>query len=283
MAAAFGLAGSLSVVVLGDESGYTMSDSQQMKMAAIEAMWETEPAPAGFNLLAWPNQKEMRNEWELKVPYVLGLIGTRTFNTQMPGIRQLVSNAVPRIESGRTAYMALQDVRKNPADEQARKTLEENAHNLGYGLLIRAKGFDPATVTPEEIAKVSHALIPHVIPLFWSFRIMVACGVWFIVLFATAFWYATKRRFAPNWVQSAALYSLPLPWVAIELGWIVAEYGRQPWAIQDVLPTGMAASATSGELVLTSLLAFVLFYTTLLIIDAKLMVKHAKQGPQEIH
>lgn len=283
VAAAFGLAGSLSVVVLGDESGYTMNESQQMKMAAIEAMWETEPAPAGFNLLAWPNQTEMRNEWEVKIPYVLGLIGTRTFNTPMPGIHQLVAESLPRIESGRTAYLALQQVRDDPANTEARATLEKHAPDLGYGLLIRAKGYDPATITEEEIAKVSQALVPHVAPLFWSFRIMVACGMWFIFLFTMAFWYASKRRFQPNWVQRAALYSLPLPWVAIELGWIVAEYGRQPWAIQDILPTGMAASATSGELVLTSLLAFVLFYTVLLVIDVKLMIKYAKQGPQPIH
>jgi cytochrome d ubiquinol oxidase subunit I len=124
--------------------------------------------------------------------------------------------------------------------------------------------------------------VPHVAPLFWSFRIMVACGFWFIVLFAAAFWYSTKRRFGPNWVQRAALISLPLPWVAIELGWIVAEYGRQPWAIEGILPTGLAASAVSAELVMTSLLAFVLFYTALLVIDVRLMFKYARKGPDPI-
>jgi cytochrome d ubiquinol oxidase subunit I len=48
VAAAFGLASALSVVVLGDESGYTLTDNQKMKLAAIEAMWKTEPAPASF-------------------------------------------------------------------------------------------------------------------------------------------------------------------------------------------------------------------------------------------
>jgi cytochrome bd ubiquinol oxidase subunit I len=283
VAAAFGLAGSLSVVVLGDESGYSMNESQQMKMAAVEAMWDTEPAPAGFNLIAWPNQAEMRNEWEVKVPYVLGLIGTRTFTEEMPGIHDILKESRPRLDSGLIALDALHKVRANPADTESKALLEKHAKDLGYGLLVRAKGFDPATVTPAQLDAVNQTLVPRVSMLFWSFRIMVACGMWFIVLFAAAFWYASKRRFAPNWVQRAALYSLPLPWVAIELGWIVAECGRQPWAIQDVLPTGMAASATSGPLVLTSLLAFVLFYTTLLVIDAKLMLKYAKQGPQPVH
>ena len=78
------------------------------------------------------------------------------------------------------------------------------------------------------------------------------------------------------------LYSLPLPWVAIELGWFIAEYGRQPWAVQDVLPTGLAASANSTSLVLLSLAGFVIFYTTLLIIDLKLMFKYARLGPQSV-
>ena len=283
VAAAFGLAGSLSVVVLGDESGYSMNEHQQMKMAAIEAMWETEPAPAGFNLLAWPNQAEMKNDWEIKIPYVLGLIGTRSFDTEMPGIHDILKQSEGRIENGRIAYAALMKVREHPTDTEARAMLEQHSKDLGYGLLLKAKGVNPLTATPEQIAEVTHKLVPHVAPLFWSFRIMVACGMWFILLFGAAFWYSSTRKFEPNWVQRAALLSLPLPWLAIELGWIVAEYGRQPWAIQDVLPTGMAASATSAALVFTSLMAFVLFYTTLLVIDVKLMLKYAKLGPQAVH
>ncbi len=283
VAASFGLAGALSVVVLGDESGYSMNEHQQMKMAAIEAMWETEPAPAAFNLVAWPNQAEMRNEWEIKVPYVLGLIGTRSFDTEMPGIHAILKQTEGRIVNGQQAYIALRALKTDPTNTAAQEILQKHSKDLGYGLLLKAQGFDPATATAEQIAETNKRLVPHVAPLFWSFRIMVACGMWFIFLFTMAFWYASKRRFEPNWVQRAALYSLPLPWVAAELGWIVAEYGRQPWAIQDILPTGVAASATSGELVLTSLIAFVLFYTALLIIDIKLMIKYAKQGPQPIH
>ena len=108
---------------------------------------------------------------------------------------------------------------------------------------------------------------------------MVACGLWFIALFAMAFWKATKRRFAPNWLYKAALYSLPLPWVAAELGWVIAEYGRQPWAIEGILPTRLGASAASAPMVMTSLIDFVVFYTTLLIVDITLMLKYARKGP----
>ena len=68
IAAAFGFASVCSVIVLGDESGYTVGEAQQTKLAAMEAMWHTEPAPASFNLIAWPNQAEMKNDWRSRFP-----------------------------------------------------------------------------------------------------------------------------------------------------------------------------------------------------------------------
>jgi cytochrome d ubiquinol oxidase subunit I len=150
---------------------------------------------------------------------------------------------------------------------------------LGYGLLLKAEGHDPLHATPQQIHEAALSLVPRVAPLFWSFRVMVGCGFWFILLFALAFWASATKNFDNPYLLKAAFYSLPLPWVAIELGWIVAEYGRQPWAIQGVLPTGLAVSATSTELVTTSLIGFVLFYSTLLVVDIYLMVKYARKGP----
>ncbi len=89
IAAAFGLASVLSVIVLGDESGYTVGEAQQTKMAAIEAMWETDPAPAPFTVIAAPNEAAARNDWEVQIPWVMGIIGTRSITQQIPGIRQI--------------------------------------------------------------------------------------------------------------------------------------------------------------------------------------------------
>src|SRR5690606_17615156 len=100
VAASFGLASALSVVVLGDESGYTATENQKMKIAAIEAMWETEPAPAGFNLFALPDQDGQVNRYELQVPFLLGLISTRSLTEELPGIRELVADAETRIRNG---------------------------------------------------------------------------------------------------------------------------------------------------------------------------------------
>ncbi len=282
VAASFGLAGALSVVVLGDESGYTMNEHQQMKMAAIEAMWETEPAPAAFNLFAIPNQKELKNDAQIQVPAVLGLIGTRTFDKTIPGIKDIVAQSETRFENGIAAYKAFNALQTNKNDTEARQIITEKGKDLGYGLLLKAKGIDPLKATKEDIKATSLKLIPNVAPLFWSFRIMVGLGLWFIFLFVIAFIKAAKRDYKPSWLHKALLYSLPLPWVAIELGWFIAEYGRQPWAVQDVLPTGLAASANSTSLVLLSLAGFVIFYTTLLIIDLKLMFKYARLGPQSV-
>ncbi len=283
VAAAFGLAGSLSVVVLGDESGYSMNEHQNMKMAAIEAMWETEPAPAAFTLFALPNQQEMRNDMEIKIPAMLGLIGTRSFDKTIPGIKDILAQSEERIAKGVNAYRAMTEIKANPSNEMARQVLKENGDYLGYGLLLKAHGVEPTKATQEEIKQASLSLVPKVAPLFWSFRIMVACGFWFILLFALAFRKSAKGEFEPSWLHRAALYSLPLPWVAAELGWVVAEYGRQPWAIQGILPTSLGVSATAPAMVMTSLAGFVIFYSTLLVVDITLMVKYARKGPETSH
>ena len=282
VAAAFGLAGALCVVVLGDESGYTMNEHQQMKMAAIEGMWETEPAPAALTLFAIPDTKHMKNDHEVQVPALLGLIGTRSFSQTMPGIKELVKQSEGRIANGIKAYAAMVAIKKNPKDQGARDALTLYGKDLGYGLLLKANGIDPLTATPADITKTSLTLVPDVFPLFWGFRIMVACGFWFIALFAMAFWKASKRRFAPSWLYKAALYSLPLPWVAAELGWVIAEDGRQPWAIEGILPTRLGASAASAPMVMTSLIGFVVFYTALLVVDITLMLKYARKGPESV-
>jgi cytochrome d ubiquinol oxidase subunit I len=139
---------------------------------------------------------------------------------------------------------------------------------------------DIANATAEEIAQAAWSTVPAVSPLFWSFRIMVGLGFYFIALFAVAFLLASKRQLERYrgflWL---ALLSLPLPWVAAELGWIVAEVGRQPWVIEGVLPTFLAVSSISAANIWTTLIGFVVFYSTLAVVDVYLMVKTAKAGP----
>jgi len=280
VAASFGLASALSVVVLGDESGYTVSENQKMKLAAIEAMWETEPAPASFTAFGWPDVAERKTHFGIHIPWVMGIIGTRSLDGVLPGINQLVEEAAQRIESGRIAYVAMQRLRSDRNDAQARADFDAHKADLGYALLLRKVVADPAQASAADIKTAANSTIPNVPVLFWAFRIMVGCGFFFIAMFAYSFWLASKRRLdAQRWYLKLAFWSLPLPWLAIELGWIVAEYGRQPWAIEGVLPTALGVSSVSAGQVLFSLCGFVVFYTALAVVDFFLMRRYVRRGP----
>ncbi len=281
VASAFGLASALSVVVLGDESGYTVTENQKMKLAAIEAMWKTAPAPAPFTLFAVPDTATQQNRMEIKIPWALGIIATRSFDTPVQGIDELVARAQTRIKSGIVAYDALDRLKANRNDTKARVDLETHAHDLGYALLLKRYVSDPRKADDAQIAKAAADTVPGVVPLFWTFRIMVALGFYFIFLFAAAFYYTSKLDFSRTWLLRLFLWSLPLPWLAAELGWFVAEYGRQPWAIDGVLPTFLASSSVSTAQVLFTLCGFVLFYSSLLVVDVILMRKYVCMGPVE--
>ncbi|MFO7340397.1 MAG: cytochrome ubiquinol oxidase subunit I [Lysobacteraceae bacterium] len=283
VAASFGLASALSVVVLGDESGYLSTEHQKMKLAAIEAMWETEPAPAGFNLVAWPDQEAGRNAFQVHVPWVMGLIGTRSVTQVMPGIHDLVDNAERRIRNGMYAYDALERVRANPDDRIAREQFALSWQDLGYGLLLKRYRDDVQNATPEQVRQAALDTVPQVMPLFWTFRLMVAIGFYFILLFGYAFWRISRghriedsRRFL-----KLALWSLPLPWLAVEAGWFVAEFGRQPWVIEGVLPTFYAVSGLSRLDLAISLAVFATLYSILAVVGFRLMLKAIRMGPPE--
>lgn len=283
VAASFGLAAALSVVVLGDESGYAVGENQKMKLAAIEAMWETEPAPAGFNAFAIPDQDTRTNHYAVHIPYVMGIIGTRSLDKEMPGILELVERAEGRIRNGIVAYGSLQKLRANRGDAHARAMFEAHWRDIGHALLLKKYREDIANATEEEIVKAAFDTVPRVAPLFWSFRLMVGLGFYFIAFFAFAFWLASKHQLdRRRWFLRLALYSLPLPWIAIEAGWLIAEYGRQPWVIDGVLPTFFAASGLKLHQILITLTGFVTLYTALAVVEIWLMRKLILKGPEQI-
>jgi len=283
VAVSFGLASALAVVVLGDESGHLANDNQKMKFAAMEAMWHTEKAPAGLTVLGIPNEQTMKTEYAIEIPYVLGLIATRTFNEPLEGISELIEQGKQRIKEGMLAYEALTRVQKNPQDEQAKADFSAHEAFLGYGLLLKKYTEKVVDASEDQINKAAQDLKPRVTPLFFSFRIMVACGFFFILLFVTGFYLSTKRKLhTSRWYLHAAFWSLPLPWLAAELGWIVAEYGRQPWVVQGILPTLMGTSSVSSSQVLTSIAGFVIFYTTLAVVEVYLMIKYIRLGPDNL-
>ena len=279
VAASFGLASALSVVVLGDESGYLANQHQHMKIAAMEAMWHTEKAPASLTLFGIPDQAKHSTHYAVKVPFVLGLISTRSLHETLPGIDELVARSEHRIQQGLIAYSALVRLQKDPSDVVAKQQLIAHEKDLGYALLLKRYRDDILAATPADIKRAAAATVPRVAPIFWAFRGMVACGFLFIALFSTAFYYASRRQFEHRKFLWLLLGCLPLPWVASELGWIVAEYGRQPWVISGVLPTFLGVSSLAVRDVLISLFGFIVFYTGLAVIEMYLMVKYIRLGP----
>lgn len=279
VAASFGLAAALSVVVLGDESGFLANEHQHMKLAVMEGVWETEQPPAGLTLFGIPDDVKKETRYRIQIPYGLGLIATRSFNTPLPGINQLVDENKTRIERGMKAYAALKTLQKDKTDPSALLEMEKYEADLGYGLLLKRYTNNVVDATPDMITQAANDTVPRVAPMFWSFRVMVFSGFYLIFFFATAFYLSAKKRLNTPWFLKMALVSLPVPWIAIELGWFVAEYGRQPWSIQGVLPTFLGVSSVSSSNVLFSLIAFIVFYTSLAVIEVFLMKKYIRLGP----
>ena len=176
IAAAFGFASICSVIVLGDESGYALGEAQQTKLAAMEAMWETEPAPASFNVIAVPNEAEMKNDFAIHIPWVMGLIGTRSLDKELPGLNQIHALNRERVKVGVEAVKLLEALRKNPPDMALREAFDKVKDDLGFGLLLKKYVASMDDVTPELIDRAARDTLPKVTPLFWTFRIMVALG-----------------------------------------------------------------------------------------------------------
>ncbi|MBY7666509.1 MULTISPECIES: cytochrome ubiquinol oxidase subunit I [Vibrio] len=283
IAASFGMAAILSVIVLGDESGYEVGEVQKVKLAAIEAEWHTEPAPAAFTLFGLPNQDAMHTDYAVKIPYVMGIIATRSLDTEVTGLRDLRDDHVDRIRNGMYAYGLLEKLRAGEKSQANMDAFDEVKGDLGYGLLLKRYTEKVTDATEEQIQAAADDSIPTVWPLFWSFRLMVGVGFVMLFVFGAAFIQTCRQKIEQKqWVLKAALFSIPLPWIAIEAGWFVAEYGRQPWAVGEILPTNVAASAlTLGEL-WTSLFAILALYTVFLIAEVYLMVKFARKGPSSL-
>lgn len=281
VAASFGFLSSIFVLFSGDESAYQVAQKQPMKLAAMEGLYKGEVNAGIVAMGILTPDKKPGDEKEpfivqFQAPYLLGLMATRGINNFTPGIDDLVygnekfniPSAQSKIDSGKIALNALENIKlaSEKNDEKSilenRKILDENMHNFGYGYLDK----------PEDI-------VPPVGLTFYSFHVMVALGSYFIVLFLTTLYLSMANRIEKyKKLLWACVFSIPLGYVACEAGWIVAEVGRQPWAIQDLMPVGIAATNLASVNVKLSFLLFVVLFTALFIAEIKIMLKQIKIG-----
>ena len=283
IAAGFGLAAILSVIVLGDESGYTDGEVQKAKLAAIEAEWHTEAPPASFTLIGIPDQETMETRYAVKIPWVLGLIGTRSIDTPITGLSEILEKNRLRVREGIKAYAALQTLRAGNKNPATIAEFDRYKQDLGYGLLLKRYTDQVVDATDQQIELAAQSSLPRVVPLFWTFRIMVVCGFIMLAIFVLAVIASSIRKCRQTWLLRASLYMMPLPWIACEMGWFVAEFGRQPWTIAEVLPTFLSASSLTELDLYLSLAGYIGLYTVFLVIEMFLMLKFIKLGPSSLH
>ncbi len=286
VAAIFGLAGSLLIIITGDGSARNMAKYQPMKFAAMENLYQGQQnapfAVFGFlqknKTVTDPTKQEYA--FKLEIPNMLSYLTFLDPNAYVPGIHDLakgnpehnILSYKERIEKGKIAITSLaeyKNAKKGGNDSIANAALvkfKENYPYFGYGFY--------ANRNVEE-------LIPDVPTTFYSFRIMVGLGFYFIALFVVVLILAKKDKISKKrFILKTALWSIPLAYIASQLGWVVAEVGRQPWVIQDILPTIAAVSQIKPTSVQVTFWLFLVIFTSLLIAEIKIMITQIKKGPE---
>jgi cytochrome d ubiquinol oxidase subunit I len=292
IAAVFGLLSSVFVIISGDGSAYHVTRSQPMKLAAMEGLYYGQES-AGLVVVGALSGKEYNDIktnddamlFKVEIPKLLSFMGKRSGEAFVPGVKDLVEgnqaygylSTEEKMQRGKIAISALREFKeakasgnKVKADEIITKFNDSTFVNsyfryFGYGYLN-----DPKSVIPN-------------IPLtFYSFHIMVGLGFYFILLFLYVFYLSYYDKMADKkWLLKLALFSIPLPYIAQQCGWIVTELGRQPWVIQDLMPTIAAVSKIDASMVITTFILFSVFFTALLIAEINIMLTQIKSGPSK--
>lgn len=286
--ALFGLVGSLLIIWTGHGSAQQVAKHQPMKLAVMEGLYEgQEGAPLVAMGIVNPNKESYLDDeegvvWAIKFPKTLSWLSFGDFNAYVPGIKNIIEGGYTqpdgtiaqsfeeRKESGKLAQSALSDFKKaelakdTASMAQYKATLDANFKNFGYGYLD----------SPEDII----APVPLV---FYSFHLMVILGVGFLLLFIVAL-YLERKNLLPKyrWLLWVFVWFIPLGYLAGQLGWIVAEFGRQPWVIQDILPVQAAISGLQTSSVVITFVLFAVLFTGLLIADIGITKKQIQKGPQ---
>ena len=291
IAGIFGLVSSLLVAFTGDTSARTIAKVQPVKFAAMEALYEGR-SDAGLTVIgALTDSGERIGEkkvhdikLKIEVPELLSIMTTGKAEGYVPGIKDLVNGNPERgiisvsemMERGTYARQVLTDYKmaKEMGDTESMSLLAAK---------FKDKDFTENYFSYFGYSYFEHPwqVIPSVPVTFYSFRIMVGLGFFFMLLFILAIYFSRKMTLEQNrWFLWMALFSIPLAYLASELGWIVTEMGRQPWIIQNLMPVSVAVSNISAGAVQTTFWLFAVLFTALLIAEVSIMAKQIKTGPK---
>jgi cytochrome d ubiquinol oxidase subunit I len=291
IAATFGLITGVYLIFTGDGSAYQVAQKQPMKLAAMEGLYDGQEG-AGILVFGVLNpDKEWNNDEkavyaQVEIPKLLSILGYRNKDAFVPGITDLMEggyeytdeegnthvalSAEEKIKRGRVARTALSDYKdaKEIGDEEAMEehlvAFRANFKYFGYGFLNN----------PDDI-------IPNVPLTFYSFHIMVGLGFYFLLFFTLILFFLFKKSLEKKrWMLWLALFTIPLPYIASQAGWIVAEVGRQPWVIQDLMPTMAAVSRIDATSVQITFWMFAGIFTALLIAEISILTRQIKIGPK---
>ena len=290
IAALFGLFSTVMVAVTGHSSGTQVAQHQPMKLAAMEGLYEGEQG-AGLIAIAALNPKKGTPDdgidpflFRIEIPKMLSILATNSTDSYVPGINDILKggytqydgttaiSVAEKIERVKTAIRAFAAYRKARAEDDesaavaSAKLLQENIAYFGYGYIKN----------PTDV-------VPNVPLTFYMFRIMVYLGGYFVFFFMVMLWFYYKMDLTLpkcKWVYWVAILTIPLGYLAGQAGWAVAEVGRQPWVIQDMLPTNAAISAVGVGSVQLTFFIFLALFTIMLIAEIGILLKTIKKGPE---
>ena len=279
IASIFGLLSIGFVGLTGDGSAYDVAQTQPMKLAAMEGHFDGDTNADLVAVGIIVGKDDDKRVVGIKIPSALSWLAKRDLNAFVPGVNDIVDgndeygilSTETRMEKGKIAINALAEYKKAKEDgniELAAYNLNEfesNYEHFGYGYFENK----------EEV-------IPNVPITFYSFHIMVIFGSFFALLFAWLLYASFRDKLENNrFLLRISMWAILLGYIATMLGWVVAEVGRQPWTIQDLLPVTMATSNLGVSSVQTTFFIFLALFTILLIAEIKIMISQIKVGPEE--
>ncbi len=285
-----GVVGILLTSITGDTSAVTVAKHQPMKLAAMEGLYRgsTDQSIVAFGILN-PAKTATNDEepflFDISIPYGLSLLATHDPHAFVPGIEDIIAG---RMGEGRDTLSYAERIERGKRVQEliAQYDVAHRAGNvtavdsLGKAINADFKHFGYAYLdSPEEA-------VPNVPLTFYTFHFMVTVGGYLVAFLLLALLFVYRRKWIDGrkWTKAwwwLSIITIPLTYLCSASGWIVAEVGRQPWTIQDLMPNKVAISDLSAGYVQITFWIFAVLFTALLIADVSIICKQISKKSQD--